>query len=182
MARRPPVIETGRLILREWRDADRAPFAAMNADPEVMRFFPGTQTREQSDASADRIAEHFGKHGFGLFAVEEKVRGAFIGFTGFQVVTLDCPVQGDLEIGWRLARAVWRRGLAFEAASACLNWLDRASGVRRVVSMTAAINLPSRRLMEKLGLSHRPELDFDHPSIEAASPLRPHVVYVGDRP
>jgi RimJ/RimL family protein N-acetyltransferase len=175
------VLETERLVLREWSDADRTPFAAMNADAEVMRYFPAVQTREQSDASADRIAAHFVEHGFGLFALEEKASGAFVGFTGFQTVALDCPVRGDLEIGWRLARAVWRRGLAFEAASACLDWLDRKTSVPRVVSMTAAINRPSRRLMGKLGLAHRPELDFDHSLIEARSPLNRHVVYAGER-
>ena len=174
-------LETARLILRRWREADCASFASMNADPEVMRYFPAIQSREQSDASAARIDAHFDEHGVGLFALEEKDSGAFIGFTGFQTVSIECPIQGDLEIGWRLARPWWRRGLAFEAASACLDWMWQRQNLPLVVSMTAAINTPSRGLMEKLGLAHRLELDFQHPGIDARSPINPHVVYVEDR-
>lgn len=174
-------LETARLILRRWNEADREPFAAMNADPEVMRYFPALQSREQSDASAEKIGAHFHTHGLGLFALEEKSSGAFIGFTGFQSGALDCPVTGDLEIGWRLARTHWRRGLAFEAASAALAWLWRETDVPRIVSMTAAINAPSIGLMKKLGLVHRPELDFPHPGIDSESPINRHVVFVKDR-
>jgi ribosomal-protein-alanine N-acetyltransferase len=175
-------LETGRLILRDWRQTDRVPFAEMNADPEVMRYFPATQSREQSDAAADRICSHFAAHGFGLFALEEKDSGAFIGFTGFQTVAIECPVQGDLEIGWRLARPYWRHGLAFEAASACLAWLWREQAVARVVSMTAAINAPSIALMERLGMTYKPRRDFAHPAIDRHSPINRHVVYVKERP
>ena len=146
-------LETGRLILRRWREADYAPFAAMNADREVMHYFPSVQSREESDASAKRISAHFDEHGCGLFALEERASGAFVGFTGFQRVAVECPVKGDLEIGWRLARAFWRRGLAYEAARACLDWVDREKSVPRIVSMTVAINAPSRGLRGKLGLN-----------------------------
>jgi RimJ/RimL family protein N-acetyltransferase len=170
-------LETDRLVLREWRERDRDPFAAMNADGEVMRYYPATQSRERSDALVARICAHFERHGFGLFALEEKQSGSFVGYTGFQVVEVECPIKGELEIGWRLDRAFWRRGLAFEAVSACLDWVERMPSVPRIVSMTAAINGPSRGLMEKLGLTHRPELDFHHPTIERSSPLVRHVVY-----
>jgi RimJ/RimL family protein N-acetyltransferase len=173
-------LETPRLILREWREDDLALFAAMNADPEVRRFFSSTQSREQSDASVRRIAAHFDKHGFGLFALEESDGDAFIGFTGFQTVSVECPIKGELEIGWRLARSHWRRGLAYEAASACLGWPGRATSVTRVVSMTPTVNAPSRGLMRKLGLTHRPELDFDHPLVDPTSPIARHVVYCTD--
>ncbi|MGP1283919.1 MAG: GNAT family N-acetyltransferase [Parasphingopyxis sp.] len=176
------IIETDRLILREWRDADCEPFAAMNADPEVMRYFPGVQSREESDAAAGRIATHFDEHGLGLFALEHKEDGTFIGFAGFQFVNFECPIEGDLEIGWRVARPYWRRGLAFEAASACMGWIWAESNVPRIVSMTATINAPSRNLMEKLGLTHRPELDFDHPKLDPDSPINRHVVYAMERP
>jgi len=175
-------LESERLILRSWQEADREAFAAMNADPEVMRYFPALQSREQSDASVARFRTHFDDYGFGLFALEEKSSGAFIGFTGFQTVAIECPIKGDLEIGWRLARTHWRRGLAFEAASACLDWLWHETGSPRVVSMTAAINTPSIGLMEKLGLDHQPVLDFRHPGIDSASPINHHVVHVKDRP
>ncbi|MEO1168585.1 MAG: GNAT family N-acetyltransferase [Pseudomonadota bacterium] len=176
------MIETERLILRRWRDADRAPFAALNADPEVMRYFPGTLTREESDALVDRIVAHFAQHDFGLFALEDKESGAFVGFTGFQIVGFSCPVEGDIEIGWRLARAFWRRGLAFEAASACMDWIWSTRDVPRIVSFTAEINAPSRGLMRKIGLEHSPDLDFDHPALDDDSPLKRHVVYLKDRP
>jgi len=174
-------LETERLILRRWTEADRAGFAAMNADPAVMRYFPATQSAQESNAVAAWIDAHFDRHGFGLFALEVKHCGTFIGFTGFQFVTVACPIVGDLEIGWRLAQAWWRPGLAFEAAAACLAWLWRETDVPRVVSMTAQSNAPSRGLMAKLGLAHRPELAFAHPAIAADSPLRPHVVYVAER-
>lgn len=175
-------LETDRLILREWRDEDRAPFAAMNADPEVMRYFPAVLSREESDGLVDRIGDHFAEHGLGLCALEEKESGAFIGFTGFMRVGFACPIEGDLEIGWRLARQYWRKGYASEAASACLDWVWAERDLPRIVSMTADINLPSRAVMEKIGLLHRPELDFDHPKLDDDSPLKHHVVYVKDRP
>lgn len=171
-------IETDRLILREWRDADRDPFAAMNADAEVMRYFPSLMTREQSDAMADRIVAHFDGHGLGLFAVERKDTGAFIGFTGFSICRETLPIAGDIEIGWRLARENWRRGYAYEAACACIEWFWQNLDRRRLVSFTAESNAPSRALMRKLGLSHRPELDFDYPGIPADNALRKQVVYV----
>ena len=106
-------LETDRLILRDWRDEDRAPFAALNADPEVMRYFPAVLSREQSDGLVNRIGEHFSEHGLGLCALEEKESGVFVGFTGFMRVGFACPIEGDLEIGWRLARQYWRKGLCF---------------------------------------------------------------------
>jgi RimJ/RimL family protein N-acetyltransferase len=175
-------LETDRLIIREWHVSDRAPFAAMNADPEVMRYFLAVLSPEQSDAFVSRICTHFDQHGFGLFALEEKNGEPFIGFTGFQTVAVDCPVQGELEIGWRLASSCWRHGLAFEAASACLRWICLKTDVERIVSMTAEINTPSRGLMEKLGLTHRPELDFAHPRIPPTHPLSRHVIYAAERP
>ncbi|SIN61931.1 Protein N-acetyltransferase, RimJ/RimL family [Parasphingorhabdus marina DSM 22363] len=175
-------LETDRLVLREWRDEDRPAFAAMNTDPEVMRYFPALLTEEQSNALVDRITGHFLEHGFGLWALEEKESGEFFGFTGFQTCPPHYPLTGELEIGWRLARTHWRRGLAFEAASACLDWIWANSEWPRIVSFTAEINEPSWRLMAKLGLEIRPELAFDHPALKENSPLRRHVVYAKDRP
>ena len=173
-------LDTERLVLREWREADRAPFADMNADPKVMRYYPATLSRDRSDAFIDRIGEHFDRHGLGLFALEDKASGVFIGYTGFLTVEVESPIKHELEIGWRLAAAFWRRGLAYEAASACLAWIGSAGDSRRVVSMTPAVNRPSRGLMEKLGLTHRPELDFDHPKITPPSLLVRHEVYARD--
>ncbi len=174
-------METGRLILREWREEDRQPFAAMNADPEVMRYFQSALTDPESDALVDRIALHFRTHGFGLFALERKSDGAFLGFTGFSSCPENTPVQGEIEIGWRLAQAYWRRGYAHEAASACADWFWQTTDRARLVSYTSAANQPSRNLMGKLGFRHYPERDFDHPAIASDHPFCRQVVYVLNR-
>ncbi len=115
-------IRTARLLLRGWRDDDREPFAAMNADPEVMRFFPAPLTREQSDALVVRIEAHVEEHGFGLWALEAD--GHFAGFTGIQWTVLDGP-DSELEVGWRLARWAWGHGWATEAGRCCpATWPD----------------------------------------------------------
>ncbi|MBV7265616.1 GNAT family N-acetyltransferase [Erythrobacter ani] len=163
-------LQTERLILRTWREEDRSPFTAMNADPQVMEFFPSELTREQSYALTDRIIAHFDKHGFGLFAVETKADCAFIGFTGLQVCGPGLPIEGEVEIGWRLARDEWRKGYAHEAAEACVEWFWRNTERQRLVSFTSANNTPSQNLMRKLGFTHRPELDFDHPAIARDNP------------
>lgn len=173
--------ETERLILRDWREADRAPFAAMNADPEVMRYFAATLSHDESDAMIDRMTAHFEKHGFGLFALELKGSGAFIGFTGLNICGSNLPLAGEVEIGWRLAPAYWRRGLAFEAASFCLDWFWRNTRCERLVSFTSDHNHPSQALMRKLGFSHRPDLDFDHPAIPEGHHQRHQTVFVRDR-
>ena len=175
-------IETGRLRLRTWRDEDRAPFAAMNADSAVMRFFPSILSKGESDAMVDRIAGRIETLGYGLFAVERRADGTFLGFTGFSTAPARTPVEGEVEIGWRLAKSSWRQGFAYEAASACMEWFWRATDFPRFVSFTARTNEPSWRLMRKLGLVHRPDLDFDHPDVPPGNPLRPHVVYVMERP
>ena len=176
------VIETERLRLRDWREEDRGPFAAMNADPNVMQFFPSTLSREQSDALMDRIGSYLERRGFGLFAVERRADDAFLGFTGFSTPPADTPVVGEVEIGWRLASDHWRQGFAYEAASACVEWFWRETSHSRLVSFTAEVNEPSWRLMRKLGFEHRPDLDFDHPAVARGNLLRAHVVYVMERP
>jgi len=164
-------LRTPRLLLRRWRDEDRAPFAALNADPVVMEHFPATLTREQSDALVDRIELHFDEHGYGLWVVE--VDGALVGFTGLVWQTYEASFTPALEVGWRLARAAWGHGYATEAGTVAL-----AHGlhvVDSVVSTTALTNLPSQRVMQRLGL--RRELEFDHPRVPAGHPVRPHVLY-----
>lgn len=170
------MIETPRLLLRPWRDDDRAPFAAMGADPEVMAHFPALLSRAESDAMVDRIALMMADQGFGLWAVERRDGGDFIGFCGLNRVNFACPVADEVEIGWRLAHAAWGQGLAREAAQACLDW-GFAHGLARIVSFTVPANGRSWGLMERLGLKRRADLDFDHPRIAEGSPLRRHIVY-----
>ncbi|MDP9101000.1 MAG: GNAT family N-acetyltransferase [Actinomycetota bacterium] len=168
-------LRTERTLLRHWRPEDRDPFAELNADPDVMAFFPSTLSREESDALADRIEEHFSLNGYGLWAVEAE--GAFAGFVGLSWATFEADFTPALEIGWRLARPFWGRGLATEAARAVL-----AAGLSvepSVVSFTAEVNERSWRVMQRLGM--RRELEFDHPYPGLPERLRRHVLYRAER-
>ena len=170
-------IETERLILRPWRDADKAPFAALNADPEVMRHFPRPLTAEESDTLADRIRARMVERGWGSFAVEVKGGESFIGFVGPNVPSYAIPCGPCVEIGWRLARAAWGRGYATEAARAAVDFAFDRLGLAEIVSFTVVANSPSRAVMERLGMTHDPADDFDHPLIEPGHPMRRHVLY-----
>lgn len=170
-------ITTDRLILRRWTDADRAPFAALNADPAVRRWFPGLLSREESDAQIDRIEAHFDAHGFGLWAVEPRDGGGCIGLLGLQIPQFDAPFTPCVEIGWRLATAHHRRGYATEGARAALaDGFDRL-GLDEIVSFTVPDNRPSRRVMERIGMQRDPAGDFDHPWLPEGHALRRHVLY-----
>lgn len=172
------MIETSRLVLRRWREEDRAPFAAMGRDPEVMRYFPALLSREESDAMIDgRLEPHFDRHGFGLWAIERKEDGAFLGFTGLALVDHPSPVEGEVEIGWRLARHAWGRGFAGEAARAAVSHGFGPLGLERIVAMVVAANGRSRAVMDRLGMWRAPALDFEHSRVPEGSPLRPHLVY-----
>lgn len=182
MSRAPEPLETRRLWLRAWRDADLEPFARLNADPEVAEFLPGTLSREQSDEFAARICAHFDERGYGLFAVEEKGGSPFIGFVGLSLATFDAPFAPAVEIGWRLARESWGAGLASEAASRALAFGFESLGLDEIVSFTVDANIRSRRLMERIGLVHDPAGSFEHPKLAPGHPLRHHVLYRKARP
>lgn len=160
--------------LRAWRDSDRAPFAAMNANPEVMRFFPSLRSRAESDAFVDRIVAEHRADGWGLWAVE--VEGRFAGYVGLARATFAAPFTPAVEIGWRLDAWAWGRGAA---SSAARRVLDSAPGfgIDEVLSFTAALNLPSIAVMERIGMVRDPEGDFEHPNVADGHPLRPHVLY-----
>lgn len=172
-----PILETERLILRGWRSSDREPFAAMNADPRVMKFFPSPLSVEESDRLADRIEEHFERHGFGLCAVETRADGKLAGFIGLNVPWFEAHFTPCVEIGWRLAFDYWGRGLATEGARAAMHYSFAELGSKEIVSFTVPGNVRSRRVMEKLGMTHDPADDFDHPELPAGHPLRRHVLY-----
>ncbi|MEP3113032.1 GNAT family N-acetyltransferase [Nisaea sp.] len=171
------MIETERLILRRWKEADREPFAALNASAEVCEFLPKQLNREESDAFADRIEGHFAEHGFGPYAVERKDSGDFIGYTGLSVPRFDAPFMPAVEIGWRLDHAHWGLGFATEAACGALAYGFGSLGLEEIVSFTVPINIRSRGVMEKIGLHHDRADDFDHPLLEPGDPLRRHVLY-----
>lgn len=172
-----PQLRTERLRLRRWRETDRAPFARLNADPEVMEYFPAPLTRHDSDLLVDRIEAGFDQHGFGLWAIEVAADRQFIGFTGLSVPRFDAHFTPAVEVGWRLARSAWGRGYATEAARAALEYGFARVGLPAIVSFTAAVNARSRRVMERLGMSRDPADDFDHPNLPPGHRLRPHVLY-----
>jgi RimJ/RimL family protein N-acetyltransferase len=170
-------METERLIMRRWREEDREPFAAMNADPEVMEHFPATLTREQSDAMVDKIEKQFDERGYSLWALELRESGRFIGFAGLAWQTFDMPFLPAAEIGWRLARPAWGHGYATEAARRAVDHAFTEAGLDEIISMTATRNTRSRAVMERLGMTRDPAEDFDHPSLPKDSPLLRHVLY-----
>jgi RimJ/RimL family protein N-acetyltransferase len=167
-------LTTDRLVLRRWIDDDRAPFAELNADPEVMRYFPNAMTRQESDASVDRIEQSFEKNGFGLWAVE--IDGRFAGFTGLNRTTFATPMGPHVEIGWRLATWAWGYGYASEAATRVLAEAFGNLGLTEVYSFTTETNRPSEKVMERIGMTRREDLDFDHPNTPGWWGVR-HIVY-----
>jgi RimJ/RimL family protein N-acetyltransferase len=170
-------MRTERLVRRQWRPADREPFAALNADPEVMRHFPATLNRAESDALVDRLAAAIDREGYGLWALEVIGTGEFIGFTGIQVPSFDAPFMPATEIGWRLARSAWGHGYATEAARAAVRFAFDERGLAELLSFTAVSNLRSQAVMRRIGMTHDPAADFDHPRIPPGHPLRRHVLY-----
>ncbi|WEK49819.1 MAG: GNAT family N-acetyltransferase [Candidatus Kaistia colombiensis] len=170
-------IATARLRLRRWQDADRAPFAAMSADPEVMEFFPALLTPDQANAFIDRVEAHWAARGYGLFALEERATGAFVGLTGLLDVFPEAPFAPSVEIGWRLSRPYWSRGYAREAAEAVIAAAFAEHDFPEIVAFTAKPNLRSAALMQRLGMTRDPVDDFDHPKVAEGHPLRPHVLY-----
>lgn len=168
-------IRTARLLMRRWRDCDREPFAALNADPEVMRFFPATLDRGASDAMVDRIEALFDRQGYGLWALETAGTARFIGFTGLNPMPDGVPGAGGVEVGWRLARSAWHQGYATEAATAALGVAFDGLGLEEIWSITAVLNVPSQAVMRRLGLAEYAR--FQHPRIAEGDPVRPHVAY-----
>jgi RimJ/RimL family protein N-acetyltransferase len=172
-----PVLKTERLRLRPWIEADRALFAEMNSDPRVMEHFPSLLSRSESDALMDRIVDGW-RQGYGLWAVERREDAGFIGFLGFSQPRWEAHFTPCIEIGWRLAASSWNQGLATEAAWAALSWGRENVAFPRneVVSFTTSANAPSRRVMEKVGMTHDPADDFDHPLLPEWVGRR-HVLY-----
>lgn len=168
-------IETGRLLLRQWRAEDRVPFAALNADTRVTEFLPASLDRVASDAMADRLESLIAERGWGLWAVATKDDGDFIGFVGLHIPAPGLPFSPCVEVGWRLAAEYWGRGYATEAAHASLRVGFEMLAMPEIVAFTAFGNARSHRLMERLGM--RPDGSFEHPRMPEGSPLRPHYLY-----
>jgi RimJ/RimL family protein N-acetyltransferase len=174
----PPLDLRGpRVLLRPWRASDLAPFAALNADPEVMKHLPAQLTRDESDATVTRIDAHLAAHGFTFWAVEVPGEAPFVGFVGLVVPKFEAHFTPCIETGWRLAREHWGKGYAVEAATVALRAAFGPLGFREVVALTVPTNVRSRRVMERLGMHHSPADDFDHPLLPEGHRLRRHVLY-----
>jgi RimJ/RimL family protein N-acetyltransferase len=172
-----PIIETPRLILRDWRDSDVEEWVRMNADPHVTEFFVKEYPREVSEASALAIREQLGRNGYGWWAVEVRGGASFAGVIALQEVPFQAPFTPANEIGWRFSSTHWGKGYATEGARAALRFAFDELGWPEVVAFTAASNIRSRCVMERLNMTHDPRDDFDHPKIEPGHRLRRHVLY-----
>ncbi|GAA4748793.1 GNAT family N-acetyltransferase [Amnibacterium soli] len=173
---------TPRLVLRHWREEDRDPWAELGADPEVMQHFPKTLTREESDAFVDWAGAALEERGWGLWAVEERETGRFLGFTGLNEPGFEAHFTPAVEIGWRLRRDAWGSGFATEAARGVLTVAFDDLELPELVSFTAVPNERSQAVMRRIGMTRDPAEDFDHPALEQDSPLLRHVLYRLRRP
>ncbi|GBU13801.1 GCN5 family N-acetyltransferase [Enterobacterales bacterium] len=170
-------ITTPRLVMRQWCEEDLAPFAAMNADPKVMEYFPATLTREQSDDMAQRCSALIAERGWGIWALETREDGKFIGFLGLHTPGYNLPFTPCVEIGWRLCADAWGKGLASEAARAAFDVGFNRLNLNEIVAFTALPNIRSQALMQRMGMSLSPDENFDHPAVEAGSWLQEHCLY-----
>jgi RimJ/RimL family protein N-acetyltransferase len=170
-------LRTERLRLRQWTPADREPFARFNADGRVMKYFTAALSSAESDAFADAIEDHIAQNGWGLWAVDVPGVTSFAGFIGLSRPRFEAHFTPCVEIGWRLGPDFWGRGYATEGARAVLRFGFDTLGLREIVSFTTETNLPSRRVMERIGMTHDPADDFDHPNLSPQHVLRRHVLY-----
>lgn len=171
--------ETERLLVRPWGHEDREPFSDLNADPEVMRYFPSILDRNESDELINRICEKITQDGFCFLPIEEKSSGSFLGFVGLSIPVFSKPVHFEpcVEIGWRLARSAWGKGYATEAANAWLRFGFDTLGIQEIVSFTTINNWRSRKVVKRLGMSYEASDDFDHPNLPDTHCLKRHVLY-----
>lgn len=169
-------LRTERLLLRQWCDKDFAGFAELNADPDVMEFYPDLLSRQESNAAAEKFKFLIAQNGWGFWAVELRHDQSFIGLVGLHKPIYELPFSPCVEIGWRLASAFWGRGYATEAGRACLDFAFAQLDLSEVFGFTSVSNMKSRAVMERLNMANI-GANFDHPIIPDDSPLREHVVY-----
>jgi len=174
------ILETPRLILRQWKEADHEPYIELNLDKEVMEFFPSVSTPEETMQQIERVTRHIEEYGYGFFAVERKDNHQFIGFTGLSHPRFESYFTPCVEIGWRLSKANWGRGFATEAAEACLAYGFKELALEEIYSFTAVLNKRSEQVMIKTGMTKQGL--FDHPSIAEGSALKKHVLYKMNAP
>ena len=169
-------IDTGRLVLREWRDDDFAALHALCTCPQVMATIGPLHDEAKTAALLARLQDLAAEHGHTLWAMEKKDDGRVIGFCGALRGTVPV-IEGETEIGWRMAADCWGQGYAREAALATLGWLRQNRPDDEVWAITARTNTRSQGLMKRLGMRYREGMDFDHPKVADGSPLKPHVTY-----
>jgi RimJ/RimL family protein N-acetyltransferase len=172
-----PELETPRLLLRRWRPDDITALARLNADPEVMEYFPARLSLEETRALVDRIEAGFEANGYGLWAVEVSDGGDIVGLVGLSPVGAPYPFAPAVEVAWRLARHAWGKGYATEAARASVRFGFDTLALDEIVALTSVLNGRSRRVMERIGMTRDPRDDFDHPKVPEGHRLRPHVLY-----
>ncbi|MEN2750326.1 GNAT family N-acetyltransferase [Psychrobacter sp. FBL11] len=173
---RQRVLTTQRLVLRQWQPSDLAVFAKMNADPEVMRYFPKLLTPTLSDAIANKCQRLIEDNGWGFWAVSLKKSNIFIGMVGLNTAHADMPFAPNVEIGWRLHKDYWGQGYATEAARASLRLAFEELELDEVVAFTAVVNTHSQLIMQRIGMSNTQD-NFDHPMLDPSHPLAEHVLY-----
>jgi RimJ/RimL family protein N-acetyltransferase len=177
------MIATARLILRDWRNDDRVPFNAMCRDPQVMEHLGPLQSQAETDAGVARLSDVQASHGHTFWAIERRDDAQFLGFCGLKIAPENIPgIEGAIEIGWRLRRDAWGLGYAREAAQASLEWGWAKLAVDRIIAITTPGNSRSWGLMQRLGMTQRDDLNFDHPTLPMGDPLRPHITYEIHRP
>jgi len=169
-------LNTERLLLRQWKQEDFAPFAELNSDSDVMEYFPSTLSPEQSDDLARLAQKLIAERGWGIWAIELITTGDFIGFVGLHYPDDDLPFTPCVEIAWRLRKQFWGKGYATEAAKESLSFAFSTLQLDEVFAYTAVTNVRSRSVMERLGL-HNTDQNFEHPNLPKGHPLSEHVVY-----
>ncbi|WP_420421959.1 GNAT family N-acetyltransferase [Simkania sp.] len=172
-----PTLETKRLLLRHWKTEDLLLFAEMNADPPVMEYFHKMLSPDESNQLAQKFQRELEEKEYGLWAVEVKNETSFIGFVGLHLQAFEAHFTPCIEIGWRLAHQYWGKGYAYEAASKVLAYAFETLKLEEIVAFTLPSNTPSRKLMEKLGMTYDPKDDFENSKLPQGHPMRPHVLY-----
>lgn len=171
------MIETSRLILRQWQESDIKPFIQLNQDIDVMRYFPNTLSPDETIALIEKINNKFAIQGFGWWATELKENHKFIGFIGLNIPDFEADFTPCVEIGWRLAHEYWGQGMAVEGAKKCLEIGFNEFNLNEIVSFTTKDNYRSERVMQKLGMIYDAASDFYHPKLASEHPLSLHVLY-----
>lgn len=172
-----PCIRTARLLMREWRDDDLAPFAVLNADPRVTEHFASPLSPAESDDLVEHIRTCWREREYGLWALERTDTGVFIGYAGLWPAEFEAPFTPAVEVGWRLAAGHWDHGFATEAGAEALRHGFETAGLTEIVSFTAVANARSRRVMERLGMQRDLDGDFAHPAMPPGHAARAHVLY-----